>query len=94
MRHLLLFTLLILLSGDIIADSLRCGRKLIKPGDSGNTLVKKCGNPVRKYNGKESVKHKGHRSDVAVSNWVYERNGKKDMIVSVRSGVVVKIQVE
>jgi len=94
MRRLLLYTLFILLSGDIIADSFRCGRKIIKPGDSGNMLVKKCGNPVRKYNSKESVNYKGRPADMVVSNWVYRRNGKKDMIVSVRSGAVIKIQVE
>jgi len=94
MRKLLLFTMLILFSSDLLANSFRCGRKIVKPGDSANMLLKKCGSPVRKYSSKERVSDKGHRSNVSVSNWVYQRDGKKDMIVSVHSGTVVKMQVE
>jgi hypothetical protein len=94
MRQLLLVTLLISLSSETGAESFRCGRKIVKPGDSGNTLIKKCGNPARKFSGKQSVFAQGRRSNVSVSNWVYKRHGKKDMIISVRSGAVVKIQVE
>ena len=74
------------------ADSFRCGRMLIKAGESSNALIKKCGNPARKYSSKETVWDAGRSSRVGVSNWVYERHGKKDMIVSVRNGSVVKIQ--
>ena len=74
------------------ADSFRCGRTLIKAGESSNALIKKCGNPARKYSSKETVWDAGRSSRVGVSNWVYERHGKKDMIVSVRNGSVVKIQ--
>jgi len=94
MKMLLLFTVIILLSSHATADSFRCGRKIVKPGDSGNALIKKCGKPARKYSGKEMVYDQGHRSSVTVSNWVYERGAKKDMIVSVRSGAVIKIRVE
>jgi len=34
------------------------------------------------------------RSIVGASNWVYDRKGKKDMVVSIRSGTVIKIQVD
>ena len=94
MRNLLLFALFILFSSDVLANSFRCGRKVVMSGDSANALLKKCGSPVRKYSSKEMVSDKGHRSSVSVSNWVYERDGKKDMIVSVHSGAVVKMQVE
>lgn len=94
MKKWLIFILILSLCGDVLAGSIRCGRKLVKPGDSGNTLIKKCGNPARKYNSQVSVSDQGRLSHVSVSNWVYKRHGKKDMIVSVRSGAVVKIQVE
>jgi hypothetical protein len=74
------------------ADSFRCGRVLVKAGESSNALIKKCGKPDRRYSSKESVRDSGRRSQVSVSNWVYKRHGKKDMIVSVRNGSVVKIQ--
>ena len=81
-----------LLSSNLMADSFRCGNGVIKSGDSSNRLVKKCGDPVRKYSAKETIYDNGRRYDAGVVNWVYERRGKKDMIVSVRSGIVIKIQ--
>ena len=94
MNRLTLGFALWLLSASVSAEAIRCGRSLVKNGESTNTLIKKCGDPIRKYASKESVKAQGRSSTVAVSNWVYERRGRKDMIVSVRSGTVVKIQVD
>ena len=94
MKNLLLIILSTLISGSVLADSFRCGRTLVKAGESINALIKKCGNPERKFSSKETINDHGHRKSVAVSNWVYERRGKKDMIVSVQSGSVVKIKVD
>ncbi len=94
MHKLILGITFLLLSGSVVADSFRCGRSLVKVGESINALIKKCGNPVRKYSSKETVNDRGHSVQVSVSNWIYERKGKKDMIVSIRSGAVVKIRVD
>lgn len=94
MQKILLLTAFTLLSSSAMADSIRCGRKVVKTGDSSNTLIKKCGKPLRKFSSKERVNDGGNRSNTTVSNWVYSRGRKKDMIVSVRSGSVIKIQVE
>ena len=94
MGKLFLLTVFILFSGVAEADSFRCGRKIVKQDDSASSLIKKCGNPVRKYSSKEMVNDQGRQAKVSVSNWVYERNRGKDMIVSVRSGTVIKIQVD
>ena len=94
MNKPLFMILSILITGNVLADSFRCGRTLVKPGESINALIKKCGNPERKFSSKETINDHGHRKSVGVSNWVYERRGKKDMIVSVQSGSVVKIQVD
>jgi len=94
MKTTLIFSLLILLTTNLFASSLRCGNKLVKAGDSENKLIKKCGNPARKYQGKAFLTEKGRGSNVTVSNWVFERYGKKDMIVSVRGGTVVSIKAE
>lgn len=94
MRNLLLIILLILASSSVLADSFRCGRALVKPGESVNALIKKCGSPERKFSSKETINDHGHRKSVGVSNWVYERRGKRDMIVSVQGGSVVKIKVD
>jgi hypothetical protein len=94
MRNICLLMLSISISGNALAESFRCARKVVKPGDSGNMLIKKCGKPVRKFSSKETIYEGGRHSNLAVSNWVYERNGKKDIIVSVRSGTVIKIKAE
>ena len=94
MVKLFLLTVSILASNIAAADSFRCGRKVVKQGDSSSALIKKCGKPLRKYSSKEIVNDRGRQSKVSVSNWVYERSRKKDMIVSVQSGTVIKIQMD
>ena len=94
MKKILLLSAALIFSSSLAADSFRCGRKVIKQGDSGSELVKKCGKPVRKFSSKEAISERGRQSKVSVSNWVYERNRKKDIVVSVRSGTVIKIRVD
>jgi len=94
MTRLCLFLILLSLHTSVTADSFRCGRSLVKAGESTNALIKKCGEPVRKFSSKERLVDSGHALVVGVSNWVYERRGKADMIVSIRSGAVVKIEVD
>ena len=94
MKSLCVSVLLVFMITNVMADSFRCGRSLVKIGESNNALIKKGGDPVRKYSSKESVSNQGRSVQVSVSNWVYERRGKKDMIVSMRSGAVVKIEVD
>jgi len=94
MKYLLLITWLIILSSDLSANSIRCGNKVVKTGDSGNQLIKKCGEPVRKFSGKEFATENGRSSNVTVSNWVFERDGKRDMVVSVRNGTIIRIKSE
>ena len=76
------------------ADSFRCGRKVVKTNESANSLMKKCGSPVRKFSSKARVWLNGRQKRVSVSNWVYERRGKKDMIVSVYQGDVIGLEVD
>jgi hypothetical protein len=94
MRKLLLLIIFASFSISASADSFRCGRTLVKVDESTNALIKKCGKPVRKYSSKETINDHGYQKSIGVSNWVYERRGKKDMIVSIYSGTVVKIQVD
>lgn len=94
MNKVLLLSAALVFTHSVAADSFRCGRKVIKQGDSSSELVKKCGKPVRKFSSKETITEMGRRSKVPVSNWVYERSRKKDMVVSVRSGTVIKIRLD
>ena len=94
MNRLLLLAICVLLSDSTSADSFRCGRSLVKVGDSSNTLIKKCGDPVRKYSSKENISEKGRQVNTGVSNWVFPRQSGKDMIVSIYGGAVVKMQTD
>lgn len=94
MRGLLYILVLIFLSWNVSADSFRCGRKIVKTGDTVNVLMKKCGKPQRKFSSRTTIHENGRQSKVAVSNWVYQRTRKNDVVVSVRSGTVVQVQVE
>ena len=88
----MVFVFFILLSTSAFSDGFRCGNALVKDGDSINMLLKKCGDPIRKYSANVDINDHGRRYSTSVTNWVYERSGKKDMIVSVRNGEIIKIQ--
>lgn len=94
MNRWLLLVLCMLVFSHANAGSFRCGGKLVRVGESSNALVKKCGSPVRKYSAREVVSEHGRQHEAAVSNWVYERKGRKDMIVSIRGGSVVSLRID
>ena len=94
MKKIILLFITFSISTSSSADSFRCGRKLVKQNESINALIKKCGKPVRKYSSKEQTSVEGRQKRISVSNWVYERRGKRDMIVSIHEGSVIKIAVE
>lgn len=94
MKRWLVLALCVMLCGSACADSFRCGRKLVTVGDSANVLLKKCGAPVRKYSAREILSSSSGQQAVGVSNWVYQRKGRKDMIVSVRGGAVVGMRLD
>ncbi len=94
MNRLLLFAVFVILSGTAVADSFRCGRAIVKVGDSSNTLLRKCGEPARKYSSKETVSDRGRQIRAGVSNWVYARKAGKDMIAVVYSGAVIKLHID
>ena len=94
MKKLLIITLCILQSGQVVADSFRCGRTIVKSGDSSAALIRKCGEPERKFSSKEIIDHDGQKIRAGVSNWVYTRKGKKDMVVMIYSGVIAKMRIE
>ena len=88
---LLLLLLLMSVCMQAQGGSFRCGTKIVVTGDSISRLLKVCGQPSLKYSAKESIRSNGGKKSTGVSNWIYERGRKKNMVVSVRSGKVVKI---
>ncbi|NND43998.1 MAG: DUF2845 domain-containing protein [Xanthomonadales bacterium] len=76
------------------AASFRCGTRIVIIGDSIGRLVRACGKPALKYKARETIREDGRRQTTGVTHWVYERGRRKNMVVSVRSGKVVRIQLE
>jgi len=76
------------------ADSYRCGRKLIRSGDSTADLLRVCGEPGYKDRGRQSIELNGSRTQAAVERWFY-RQGKRSLqhIVILHRGKVVAIEV-
>ncbi len=74
------------------AGSFRCGTRIVITGDSISRLVKSCGQPSLRYKARESIRSDGRLVTMGVTHWIYERGRKKNMVVSVRSGKIVKIE--
>jgi len=73
------------------AGSFRCGTHIVITGDPVGRLLRACGKPSLQYKARESIREKGQRVTLGVTHWVYERGRRKDMVVSVHGGKVVKI---
>lgn len=73
-------------------DGFRCGTRLVLIGDPVSRLTRACGPPDQTFKARVELGKRGARSHESVTQWVYGRRGKPDMIVSVRGGRVVKIQ--
>ena len=94
MNKVLAIVIFTLLSCSASGDSFRCGRKVVQTGDTVNALMKKCGEPDRTFETSESFNGWGYSQVTYVTHYVYERGGKKDMIVTVRENVVTKIETD
>ncbi|GAC13892.1 DUF2845 domain-containing protein [Aliiglaciecola lipolytica] len=89
-RKCILGLCLIFSAGSAYADSMRCGSKLIKTGDSTIDVLLKCGDP----NYKEDLsKHQKKHTRVNVERHLYKREkGQLQKILVFHDGVLVEIQ--
>lgn len=71
--RLFLLPLLLLAAAPALADSLRCGSRLISNGDTSSDVLERCGQPVdRSYLGNRIVVGDwGQREEVRVEEWIY-----------------------
>jgi hypothetical protein len=82
------------LSESLLADSYRCGRKLVRTGDSRQALLSLCGQPEYKDRGQQEVKVDGRRVRVSVERWYYRKNKRSlQRMVALHKGRVVSIQI-
>ena len=79
---------------DLSADSFRCGRKLIKTGDTTGDVIRVCGEPWYKDRGKEQIKLNGVVKNASVQRWYYKKNSRSlEHIVLIHQGRVKSIEV-
>lgn len=84
--------LLAFVTKDIFADSYRCGRKLIRTGDTSGDLLRICGEPRHKDRGHENIKVEGVNRKMPVERWYYKKSSRSlERIVLVYRGRVVAI---
>ena len=86
----MLFCLLITMP--VSADSIRCGGKLVKTGDSKIKLQERCGMPMSIDRGYESVTINGFITSKRVERWHYgTAAGKHRKTVFLHNNEVIKV---
>lgn len=90
--RLLIATLLVATAVPALAEGFRCGTRLVLTGDPVSRLTRACGPPDQTIKARVATGKRGALRETNVTQWIYSRRGKPDMIVSVRGGKVVKIQ--
>ena len=79
---------------DLSADSFRCGRKLVKTGDSKGDLLRVCGEPRHKDRGREKVRINGVSQNAGVERWYYKKSARGlEHIIVIHKGRVSSIEV-
>lgn len=75
-----------------VADSFRCGRKVVRTGDSPGELLQRCGEPRYKDRGYEAVRVQGRQKKVRVERWYYKKSARRiERIVVIHKGRIVAI---
>lgn len=76
------------------ADSYRCGRKLIRTGDTSADVLRVCGQPEVRDRGQADVSADGVTKAVVVERWHYKQGARSlSRIVNIYRGRVVSIEV-
>lgn len=76
------------------ADSYRCGRKLIRTGDTSADVLRVCGQPEARDRGHADVRADGVSKKVSVQRWHYRQSSRSlSRIVNIYRGRVVSIEV-
>jgi len=85
-------TLLLSTAPQAAADSYRCGRKLVRTGDSSATVLRVCGEPRLKDRGLERVLVNGAPQQLSVERWYYKQSRRSlEHVVMLYRGRVIAI---
>lgn len=84
----------ILLSAQAAADSYRCGRKLVRDGDSVARLLAVCGEPGFRASGSGMIRIDGVRKKARVQRWHYKKSSRSlEHVVLIYKGKIAAIEV-
>lgn len=76
----------------LYGDSFRCGRKLVRTGDTRAELLRVCGEPILKDRGRAEVDVDGVRKNVSVERWHYKKSPRSlEHVVIVYRGNIEKV---
>lgn len=82
----------ILTASQLHADSMRCGQRVIRTGDSPALLLERCGEPLHRGKAYAEVKTKDGPREVRVDQWHYKKNERSlERIVLLYRGEIVSI---
>lgn len=74
------------------ADSFRCGRKVVRSGDSPADLLARCGEPHHKDKAYEKLRVQGSQKKVRVERWYYKKNSRSlEQVVLIHKGRIIAI---
>lgn len=77
----------------LAADSMRCGQKVVRSGDSPATLIKHCGEPIYRGRGYADVPTSDGKRNVRVEQWHYKLGERSlERIVLIYRGEVVAVR--
>jgi hypothetical protein len=94
---MLFFFMICLLSMSVFidtafADSFRCGRKIVRTGDSPADLLRICGEPRYKDRGYENFRGQASQKKARVERWYYKKSSRRlEQIVLIHQGRIVAI---
>lgn len=81
-------------AGDTVADSYRCGRKVVRDGDPVSHLLKICGEPRFKDSGSSMIKVDGVKRKTRVQRWHYKKSSRSlEHVVLIHGGKIAAIEV-
>lgn len=89
---LLIILVMLLVTEGLGADSLRCGRKVVKSGDSPAKLIAHCGEPLYRGKGHVEIETAGGKRSVRVEQWHYKPSERSlERIVLIYRGKIVAV---
>lgn len=80
-------------AGELAADSMRCGHKVVRTGDSPAALLERCGEPRYRSRGDAEIDTAQGRRSVKVQRWHYKEDERSlERVVLVFQGEIVGME--